>query len=791
MRTLYHTYIYTILAMCFGLLPLASCSDAASPTPDDDSADKDMPYISIGMPRATDDASGSTEPTAEDYEATLQSLAILQKENSGNVRLIYRNDALNKVLTDRNATIKIYKDNLSANAKFDKGLTLYAVANYTGSSSIVNALPALNATVWHTAIENLITDDISIIEQTDNTKKNFVMSATATGGDITQLQCYATLRMERVAVKVRLNLHLEPPTRLPNDWVFVQWAPGNELPFARVEHKGGKGHLFQSIPISPRTDNNDELYVYDDTTGGDNYHLMDKISMTDNMTKGEFTATGYLYPRVWQTGDDKESYISLSIPYRFREKTDAANVYSDELYNYYKIRFADEEGNTCRLDRNAFYDVDVTIRMIGNTNLDDAVKIDGHVVKTHEWHKKEGEISIENHYIEVENYEFEMVNQLSFDFSASTEPVFYFSLGSKNFSLGGNATWSKYSYSIPYFTNNAGAIDIRLSGSYIADGKYINFTGNDQDVCKQLVNVATPPGVLPNFALKIPYLIYGSIVAGKITKPLHIYQYPHVHFKVTEYTLDEDQPIENNGRISSKLDYSTIVLHQGIPQYKNNSSEIDELYSYIAGAVAEKTAEVQTDGTSKEYILTYNQEDIQPYMARSFTVDKADIKITQTSTTPRDGLLYYAAVNACKKRQDEDRANGASLKNCAWRVPTLREMRVMYEAKEALKFQSGYSHSDKTDHEPYLSSVYKKFANTYAADDNIPSNVMSDGETKYKYYYVFGTQPASENNAAFLASAKDFAGWGSPYWTIKTINQFLRGVETGKDYYVRCVRSNE
>lgn len=793
MKRLY-TYIYILLTMCIGLLPLASCSDGTSPLSDNDPEQGETPYISIGLPRASNENSESTEQSSEDYETTIQSLAILQKDGN-KARLIYRNDNLNKVMTDKDASFKIYKDNLANGTKFTEGLTLYAIANYTGSSNILNTLPALNSTVAYTTIENLATDDVSIIEETDNTKKNFVMSATATGADMSNgRQCYATMNMERVAVKVRLKLHLLPPTKLPNDWVFVQWAPGNELPFARTENKGGKGHLFQDIPLNGHTDNNDELYTYTSQTGSDEYHLMTKVSMSADLTSGEFTTIGYLYPRVWQTGDDKETYISLSVPYRFREKDDADNVYSDELYNYYKIRFADSEGNSYKLERNTFYDVDVTIKMTGNTNLDDAVKIDGHVVKLHDWHVKSGEISIENHYVEVENYQFDMVDQLSFDFSASEKPVFYFSLGEKNFSSTGSTIWKNYSYTIPYFTNNSGAINIKLNGSYLPEYTYLNFTGLNgntgskyENLTSMFVNAENPPGILPNFTFKTPYLIYGSIVSGKITKPLHIYQYPHVHFKVTNYMLDESKPIENNQRITSEFDYSTIVLHQGAVQYINSTSEVDVLHSYIAGAVAEETIETDTSGTNtKKYVVTYNQEDIQPYMARSFTVDKKDIKITQTASAPRYNLLYIQAVNACKKRQDEDRAKGYG-----WRIPTLREMRVMYEAKEALKFQSGYNSTTKVDGEPYLSSPYKEFANLYASDDNIPSNARSDGGTPYKLYYVFGTQPTTDNNSAFLIDAKDLAGWGAPWWTIKTVNQFMRSVESGKHYYVRCVRNSD
>ena len=756
----YSIYIIGILLVWLGTA--CGSENLEQPEGADPTAGGQGTYLAIRLPRSSQASrtDGSSTKLSEDYEATVSSLALFLKTGDDEAMLIYRKEDLNEDLHLADSWLRISRDQLPEVLPMTDGQELYAVANYTGSSSIVGGMPdAVGGTVSLTDLLALSADDMSLITETDHLRRKFVMSAqtalTINDKD-NPTGRIALIELERVAVKVRLTINLNEPRVLPNEKVFIEWVPNeNEPPMAKLRNKVKKGKLF-----GEQTAVNDDDIYEGGTSSFDEYEAMEEQERATDGRTARYTVTTYSYPHVWASSDtDHESSLMVNIPFAFRLKDDPDDASSEETQNYYTVHFARAEA---KLERNMFYDVTLNIKMIGAKKVEDAIQVSGNVSTLPDWELRNMYIDIENHFIYVEDNEFEMVDHLSFDFRSSEMPELYFHRGTNNSSYSNPSVWNSYYQGwVQNWVDKDtdAAINVSLQG-------YNNLMTKDR------LETGNPAGILQEFNMDIPYMYYLTLVSGKVLKTVRVKQYPCVHFFLKGYAVDATD-ITN---VTQEFDPSIIVLRQGRINYYENTDVIDEYYSYIAGSVEDEHSD--SDGS---WVITHNQADVQAYMANQFQVDDDDIEVVQTST--REGeLLYYKAQEACLKRQKASAAAGDSPVK-RWRLPTVKELLTMNEAKLSYR---GYTIANDC-YADYKGSLWNSFARP-----------LSEGGHKY---YAFGVQASTDGNRAYVvydsrlkksypigeSTAKGY--WGDSDFEKRGVEAFKDYIVTGDSYYVRCVRT--
>ena len=755
--------LYGMIGAVLLLLAGASCSSESPATDGGTDADADKgAYMAIRLPRSKTSSgadAGRQTSLSEDYEATVSSLALLLKTADDEVKMIYKNENLDADLHLADSWLRISLEQLPANLQMKNGQELYAVANYTGSSTLKAALPAVGETASLSTLLDLSADDLSIITEEEHAKKKFIMSAQTTldiANENNPSGRIALVELERVAVKVRLTIKLEKPSVLPNEKVFIEWVPNeNQPPMAKLRNKVQKGKLFGT----QTTVNNEDIYK-GGTSSFDEYESMNEISRADDGQNATYSVVTYTYPHVWKAGDGtNESSLLVNVPFAYRTKDESTEVSNEEMQNYYTVHFARTEA---RLERNTFYDVTVTIRMIGAQQVKDAIQVSGNVSTLPDWELENLYIDIENHYIYVEDDEFEMVNYLSFDFQSSEVPEMYFYRESGNSSYSNPSVWNKY-YQAQVYNWTDKDTDAAI---------HISISGCNNTMTKDRLEVGNPPGVLQEFNMDLPCVFSLTLVAGKVLKTVRVHQYPHVHFFLKGYTLD---PTDIT-KVTPDFDPSIIILRQGRINYYSGTDVVDEYYSYIAGTVEEEYTD--TEGT---WVRTHNQEDVQAYMARHFQVDEKDIEVKQTGTHEGE-LLFSHAQEACLNRQKASKQAGDNPVK-RWRLPTVKELLVMNEAK--LSYH-GYAVANNK-YSDYKTSLWNEFARPLSEDGH--------------EYFAFGAQASTDGNRAYIVydsrlkkaypigESTEAGYFADKNFEAKGVEAFKDNIVTSKSYYVRCVRT--
>ena len=134
----------------------------------------------------------------------------------------------------------------------------------------------------------------------------------------------------------------------------------------------------------------------------------------------------YSYPITWETGGDNEPYFSLHVPWGVKE---GESVKSYSIYHYRvpinKTHFdKDENGNvltTLSLNRNHWYQIDLTVGVLGTPEASDLVDIEGYYEVKPWGNLPIGTNLMDYKYLVVDQNEVEIFNQntASVSFSSS------------------------------------------------------------------------------------------------------------------------------------------------------------------------------------------------------------------------------------------------------------------------------------------------------------------------------------------------------------------------------------
>ena len=95
----------------------------------------------------------------------------------------------------------------------------------------------------------------------------------------------------------------------------------------------------------------------------------------NNVTPVTF-APFYSYPTTWETGDDNEPYFTLHVPWG--ETNTGGTVTSYTTYHYrvpINDRYFENDNKTLALNRNTWYQVSVSVGVLGTPEASDAVKL--------------------------------------------------------------------------------------------------------------------------------------------------------------------------------------------------------------------------------------------------------------------------------------------------------------------------------------------------------------------------------------------------------------------------------
>ena len=95
----------------------------------------------------------------------------------------------------------------------------------------------------------------------------------------------------------------------------------------------------------------------------------------NNVTPITF-APFYSYPTTWETGDDNEPYFTLHVPWG---ETNAGGTVTSYITYHYRVpindRFFEDDGKTLALNRNNWYQVSVSVGVLGTPEASDEVEL--------------------------------------------------------------------------------------------------------------------------------------------------------------------------------------------------------------------------------------------------------------------------------------------------------------------------------------------------------------------------------------------------------------------------------
>lgn len=247
------------------------------------------------------------------------------------------------------------------------------------------------------------TTDLATVPTAETT---FAMDGTGTI-TVTDNEISGHVELVRAAAKITLNVNIPRKLEIGDTTYEPQISKINVTFNNGVKNFGGQDKKMFNV-------NYPEGTAGDETTGMVNEKEVKIVPVTFDPF--------YSYPTTWEAGDDNEPYFTLHVPWG--ETNAEGTVASYTTYHYRvpinKTHF-EADGKTLALKRNHWYQIDLTVGVLGTPEASDLVEVEGNYEVNPWGNLPIGTDLMDYKYLVVDQKEVEIFNQntASVSFSSS------------------------------------------------------------------------------------------------------------------------------------------------------------------------------------------------------------------------------------------------------------------------------------------------------------------------------------------------------------------------------------